>query len=296
MGRRLRTAVVALRAAPAPAPGIAGFRKTNFAHQPGDGFLVEAKGGGERGIEGVGAAGRANLVGMAGETVGEIDPKPLPSETTIGERGAARVGLGAERRGTGSWQLRHGLIHSDREQGAAPALGSGLDQRNEKDVERTEPDLELVQRLTISLLEMGDGAEHRLARHNATRVGKHCCERPHPGRAGRIGGGGSEISERVQILLDLSFEPSFEPLPKRGPRRRRQAIESPGRPERGLKQRTTSSEAGENMTFPSDREHSDLVCGQLEGLVLGVDQRLGAPVKLVAETALGGRQKKTLVG
>src|SRR5438045_7832468 len=50
------------------------------------------------------------------------------------------------------------------------------------------------------------------------------------------------------------------------------------------------------MAFPGDSEAAVILDRQLKHLVLGLDQRLGAAVELVAETALGGGEKQALVG
>ena len=66
-------------------------------------------------------------------------------------------------------------------------LRGGLEQRATEHVERAEPDAQPVKRVAVGLLEMGDGAEHRLARQHAAGVGQHRRERADAGRAGRIG-------------------------------------------------------------------------------------------------------------
>ena len=125
---------------------------------------------------------------MAGEPVGEVDADPVAAEAAVGERRAARVGFGrraSRRPALGSagigWPVR---TASKRR---APMLRGGLEQRRQEDVERAEADAQPVQRLAVGLLEMRDGAEHRLARKHAAGVGEHCRERAHAGRARRIG-------------------------------------------------------------------------------------------------------------
>ena len=63
----------------------------------------------------------ADMVGVGGEPVGEVDAQPVRAEATEGERGAARIGV--RRRGSraeGCGQPRHGLAGADA-QAALPA-------------------------------------------------------------------------------------------------------------------------------------------------------------------------------
>ena len=63
--------------------------------------FVEADRGRERGVDRIAAAGRADLARVAGEPVGEVDAEPVAPSAAIGERRAARIGVGAERRRAG---------------------------------------------------------------------------------------------------------------------------------------------------------------------------------------------------
>ena len=74
---------------------------------------------------------------------------------------------------------------------------------------RTEPDVKLVQRLAVRLLEVGDRTERRLARKQAAGVGQHCRDRAHTRRAGGVRCRGGELLERTQVAIDLRVDPAL---------------------------------------------------------------------------------------
>ena len=68
-------------------------------------------------------------------------------------------------------------------------LRRGLQQRRHEHVERAEADAQPMQRLAVGLLEMGDRAEHRLARNHPAGIGQHRRERAHARATRGVGGG-----------------------------------------------------------------------------------------------------------
>jgi len=131
-------AVVAGRTSPTPLPRFAGPGETDLVHQARDGLGGKADGSGEIHVDGIVAAGRTDLAGVACEAVGEVDANPFAADAAVGERGAASVGFGAERCRAGGGKTWHGLAGADGEQRGAPQLGDWLQQRIDEYVERAE--------------------------------------------------------------------------------------------------------------------------------------------------------------
>src|SRR6476620_10071176 len=93
-----RDAIGPMAAPAAPPPGIARLGEADVAHQFGERILAEPDRCCELTVDGVDSARRPDLAGMTGEAVGKVDPDPAVAEAAIGERGAARIGFGGERR------------------------------------------------------------------------------------------------------------------------------------------------------------------------------------------------------
>ena len=98
------------------------------------------------------------------------------------------------------------------------------------------------------------------------------------------------------MAVDLGVEPSFEPLAQRRSCRCRQTIERAGGAQGWFEQGAAGRKAGEHMTFPCNCQAAAILDGKVEGMVIGIDQRPGAAVKLIAQPAFGGRQQQPLVG
>ena len=64
-----------MRPPTAPAPCITRLGEADFVHQAGDRLLAKADRGRQRRIDGILAARRANLAGVAREPIGEILPR-----------------------------------------------------------------------------------------------------------------------------------------------------------------------------------------------------------------------------
>src|SRR4051794_10187463 len=77
-------ASVALVAAAAPLPGVAGAGEADFRHEACDCFLVETDRRGEIGIDGIVAASRAHLARMTGKPVGKVNADPAAAEAAEG--------------------------------------------------------------------------------------------------------------------------------------------------------------------------------------------------------------------
>ena len=92
VGRRTAT-VGTMVTASAPAPGFTGLGEANLIHQSGDTLLAEAHRRRECGVEWLVAAGRAHLVRMACEAIGQVDTQPFLAQAAISEGGAARIGV-----------------------------------------------------------------------------------------------------------------------------------------------------------------------------------------------------------
>ena len=120
-----RPLVIGLRplaASPAPAPRIGSAGEADVGHQPGDRVVAEPDRPRKLGVDWILAAGGANLVGVAREAVGEIDPDPLAADPAIGKRGAARIGLRPEQRRSRRRERRQRLARPNRGQCSSPAL------------------------------------------------------------------------------------------------------------------------------------------------------------------------------
>ena len=123
---------------------------------------------------------------MARKAIGEVDAQPGGPKPAIGERGAARIGFGTQRRGAWGRQAGHGLAMLHGDQGSAPLLGGGFEEQGQENVERPEPDTQAMHCLAVDLFEVGDRAERGLARHHAASIGEHRGQRPHAGWVGRV--------------------------------------------------------------------------------------------------------------
>jgi len=91
-----------------------------------DGRLIETDARRQRPVDRVLAAVLADLVGMASQAIGEVDPEPVGPNAAERQRCPARVGTAVECCRRRLWQARHWLSGPDREQSGAPLLGGGL--------------------------------------------------------------------------------------------------------------------------------------------------------------------------
>ena len=147
---------------------------------------------------------------------------------------------------------RHRLAGADRDQGGPPALGLGLQQGRDEQVERAEADAQAMERVAVGLVEQGDRLGQRAPRQELRRR-RPASRSARAPRASWRGRGrwwrGSSSGLRWRAIDGV--EPGFEPRAQGGAARRGQAVEGARGPQRRLEQGAAGREAGEDMAVPA---------------------------------------------
>ena len=290
----------ALRAAAAaPAPASPALAKPTSSISRAQQVGVEAERGRQRRVDRIVAAGGADLVGVAGQAVGEVDAQPVR-----GRGGGRRAPRRADRRRRRASRRRAAEAPASagrcgpRSSAARQRWASGFSRAgtNRSSAPRRTP--QAMERVAVGLVEQRRSARACARRGRTPPASASIAASARtPGELARSRSGDGEGLQRLEVAVDRRVEPGFEP----GAQARRGAAPTAGRARARCAARARAASgpgARRARTWPSQpTARPPLVFDDQREVAVGrVEQRLGAAVELVAQAALGGGEQQALVG